>query len=393
MKNPMHVLVVAGEYNTPTESVGGAFIYPQLKALVDAGFKVGVLYPDLRGVMKSELRRFAFPMWTRNFEGILELGVEGLSIPKSHNLNRKWWDINALRLARRYVEREGPPDIVHAHFSCVAGPAASKVARQCGVPLFVTEHYTAFITGAVLPFDRRRAIDTFAHATVVLAVGGRLATAIQPLSATPVRILPNTVHSDFFQTAIEPPSDTTFKCVAVGGLRPIKGFDLLLRAFSKAFPNPNDAVRLRVCGEGAERGNLQKLIKALGLESQVVLLGSCSRMRICRELEDCNVFISSSWTETFGVSVTEALAAGRPVVATRSGGPEDTVGDHGLLCPPGDVGALATCLRQVCADRERWASRAPIIREQARTRFAPEVFAHRLRDIYDGALAARTGPR
>ena len=389
----MHVLVVAGEYNSPTDSVSGAFIQPQLKALAETGCKVGVIYPELRGATQVGLtgwRRFLFPMWHRCVEGVQEMGIEGFSIPKSSSLSRKLWDRQAVRLGCAYVQRHGRPDIVHAHFSFVAGPAASELARRFSAPLVVTEHYSGFLAGTVTPFDRKRAAETLARSAAVLAVSEPLSNAVQRFTRQGVRILPNVVHGDFFATSLHRQSETTFNLLTVGALRSVKGFDVLLRAFCAAFPDAHDSVRLRICGEGEERQNLESLVRTLGLQDRVALVGACSRAQICKEVEDCHVFVSSSWVETFGVSVIEALAAGRPVVATRSGGPEYNVtAENGLLCPRGDVDALAACLRQMLADRERWRSNAPSIREQARRLYSAEVFAGRLAAIYKDVLAGR----
>jgi glycosyltransferase involved in cell wall biosynthesis len=392
---PMHVLVVAGEYNSPTDDISGAFIQPQLRALAEIGCKVGVVYPELRGATQVGLsgwRRVLFPMWDRRIEGVQEMGVEGLAVPKSRTLSRTLWDRQAVRLGRAYAERHGRPDIVHAHFSFVAGPAAYELAERFSAPLVITEHYSGFLTWSVMPFDRDRTIKALARSAAVLAVGEALSKAIQRFAPHGVRVLPNVVHRDFFATSLHRQSETTFNILSVGGLRPAKGFDVLLKAFRAAFPNAHDSVRLRICGEGGERKNLESLIRSLALEDRAVLVGARSRTQICREVEECDLFVSSSRVETFGVSVIEALAAGRPVVSTRSGGPEYNVtADNGLLCPLGDVDALAACLREVRAARERWRSSASQIREGARGLYSAEVFAGRLVGIYKDVLAERAG--
>ena len=257
---PMHVLVVAGEYNSPTDNVSGAFIQPQLRALAEMGCKVGVVYPELRGATQvglTDWRRFLFPMWHRSVEGVQEMGIEGFSIPKSTTLSRKLWDRQAVRLGCAYVQRHGRPDIVHAHFSFVAGPAASELARRFSAPLVVTEHYTGFLVGTVTPFDSHRTAETLAHSAAVLAVGEPLSNAIQRFAQQSVRVLPNVVHIDFFTTSLHRQSETTFNLLTVGGLRSAKGFDILLRAFRAAFPDAHNSVRLRICGEGEERQNLE----------------------------------------------------------------------------------------------------------------------------------------
>ena len=124
----MHVLTIAGEYNTPENDVAGAFILPQLEALAAAGCKVGVVYPDLASPRKSlrrgALDRFRFPIWQRRTGAVDELGVLGVHAP-GRALTRQLWDLQARRLASLYVRTRGIPDILHAHFSFVARPATA----------------------------------------------------------------------------------------------------------------------------------------------------------------------------------------------------------------------------------------------------------------------------
>jgi hypothetical protein len=112
--------------------------------------------------------------------------------------------------------------------------------------------------------------------------------------------------------------------------------------------------------------------------------------------DDCDVFVLPSNSETFGVVLIEALACGKPVVATDCGGPRDIVTGPavGVLCPPRDEPALANALRDVAQrlpqfDRQH-------IRRQALERFDYFQLAARLADEYERLVfvlaPARAGP-
>ena len=77
---------------------------------------------------------------------------------------------------------------------------------------------------------------------------------------------------------------------------------------------------------------LHSLADSLGIRSQVEFLGPLSREQVVLEMSQCDVFVSSSTVETFGVVLIEAMAFGKPVLATRSGGPQDIIQEgQGLL--------------------------------------------------------------
>jgi len=138
--------------------------------------------------------------------------------------------------------------------------------------------------------------------------------------------------------------------VAVGRLEAQKGFDLLLPAFAKIADDQPDW-RLVIWGEGPERAALEAQRDRLGLTDRVDLPGLTERPG--QWVEDATVFVLSSRFESFGNVVTEAMAAGLPVVTTDCPwGPGEIVqhGVDGWLVASEDVAALAEGLATVMAD-------------------------------------------
>jgi glycosyltransferase involved in cell wall biosynthesis len=141
------------------------------------------------------------------------------------------------------------------------------------------------------------------------------------------------------------------RILAVGRLTAQKGFDCLLHAFASLHPHTGGS--LLIVGEGEERPALEALAQTLGIGGAVYMPGFFSPiLPVYREAE---VFALSSVYEGFGNVVVEAMAAGLPVVATRSGGPEEILenGQHGRLVPPGDAAALAAALRDALNNQLR----------------------------------------
>lgn len=111
----------------------------------------------------------------------------------------------------------------------------------------------------------------------------------------------------------------------VGRLVSLKGVDLLLRAFADVVALL--PAQLSVVGDGPQRGELEQLTTALGITDQVTFTGWLDQDDRAEVLNDCDLFVFPSLQEAGGLVVLEAMAAGRPVVAARWGGPAELLDD------------------------------------------------------------------
>jgi phosphatidylinositol alpha-1,6-mannosyltransferase len=137
--------------------------------------------------------------------------------------------------------------------------------------------------------------------------------------------------------------------LAMGRLVHKKGFDLLIRAFARIatdFPR----VHLLIAGDGEERAALERQIAESKMRERVCLLGFAERAKSIALFWGCEFFVLSSRLEPFGIVVAEAMAAGKAVLATKSGGVIDLMqpGVNGLLVDA-EVDALAQGLRAMLA--------------------------------------------
>ncbi len=175
----------------------------------------------------------------------------------------------------------------------------------------------------------------------------------------------------------------------VANLLPIKDHATLMRAFARlAAARP--AVRLVLVGDGPERSRLQELSAALGITERVVFAGRRSNDPNLHHLFEISVLCSVS--EGLPNSVLEAMAAGRPVVATRVGAAGDAVldGVTGSLVPTGDDAALTGALRALLDDPARARAMGDAGRQRAREKYSPESALRALEQLY-GRLAGVPG--
>lgn len=158
----------------------------------------------------------------------------------------------------------------------------------------------------------------------------------------------NPIIDDQFRTRAELPSrialhdDGIPLVLAAGRLRPVKGFDVLIRAFAEVVKSRS--ARLMILGEGPERDQLEALAADLGIADDVVMPGFDPNP--LPYMARASVFVSASIWEGFGNSIVEAMALGTPVVTTATDGPTEILegGRWGRIVPVGDTSALAKAI-------------------------------------------------
>jgi len=147
-------------------------------------------------------------------------------------------------------------------------------------------------------------------------------------------------------------------------------------------------LRLLMVGRGMQAGSLRQTAAALGLGSRVELRGGLPPDRLPVYHQAADVFVFASTSETQGLAVLEAMAAGLPIVAVRASGIEEIVSDgvSGLLVPE-DLGAFATAVDEILADPHLRAKLAMGARDGAAP-FGSIALAHRLIVAYQRAQGA-----
>jgi glycosyltransferase involved in cell wall biosynthesis len=138
-----------------------------------------------------------------------------------------------------------------------------------------------------------------------------------------------------------------------------------------------------LAGDGPERGKLEELANRLGIASRVVFLGE--RNDVPKLLVCCDVFVLPSMYEGLPVSVLEAMAVGRPVVATAVGGTDEVVEDGvtGILVPPREPAKLAAEITRVCDDRALADSLSAAGKRRVRESFSSSSMVSGVLDVYE----------
>ncbi len=385
----MHILVLPSWYPTDWWPSNGVFFREQAQALRAAGYRVGVIAP-----LQMSLWELTRPRWPGGvgFEddaGVPTYREENWAwLPRLPRASLHLWLASGRRLFRRYLREQGQPDVLHAHSILNAGVLGAELSQRYNIPLVVTEHSSAFAQEMILPWQERLVAQVTRRAQARVAVSPRLAELLNQRfdgDHFPWDCVPNLVDTDFFTPVPQPgranPGQVFF---TLGNLTEIKNQRSLIEAFARNFRG-KDAV-LWIGGEGEERARLMRQAQLEQVHNQVVFLGALGRAQVVEAMRQCDVFVLPSRYETFGVTVIEALSCGKPVVATRCGGPNEVVHDHnGLLVPPEDTAALGEALCRMAATLGRYD--AEQIRAACIAKFGKGVVVKHLGMIYQRVLA------
>jgi glycosyltransferase involved in cell wall biosynthesis len=168
---------------------------------------------------------------------------------------------------------------------------------------------------------------------------------------------------------------------AIGRLSPVKGHPVFIEAVRRVSGSGRSVQGLLV-GSGPEEGALRRLVKEKGMEDSFRFLKSDPDT--ARYLAMMDIFVFPSFREGLGLGLLEAMAAGRPCVASNVGGISDIVmdGETGLLFPAGDAAALSSLILRLLDDRglcERLGASAGVF---VRNNFSVGTMADRILNIY-----------
>lgn len=332
---------------------------------------------------EADIRVFG-PSPRRDAELIAEIH-EPIAVPRKG-------DLSAARNARAAL-RAWRPDVVHAQdrrAGLVSAGLPNVVHTYHGVPDDVGEQWFRAIPGAPSPSVYTRAV-----LTADALVARRVARTVAPARSM----------ARFLTTRLRVPVDRVTQidnCVAMGEPHPTagpvrkllfagllverKGLALLLEALATPGTMPPDAT-LTVAGDGPERLAVEALAGRPELAGRVRFLGFRSDIPVLLRQHDA--FVLPSTMEQQPLVVAEAMAAGKPVLATDTGGVPDMLtvpGAARYLARAGDVPSLTRELRSLFADPDP-GSTGLLLAAAARTRFSPEACTRQHLALYEQVAA------
>lgn len=337
-------------------------------------------------------------------EGVIR--VPGRALPNDPEDRLLSWKA----MHRTVLEQSGSYDLIHIQTPFVAHYAGVAAARKHGLPV-VTSYHTLFeeylqhyvpalpaswLRGLARQFSRRQCNAVDAVVVPSAAMASRLAnygvtTTLEVLpTGIPLARLAHGNGAVFRSThAIQPERPLA---LFVGRVAHEKNIGFLLQALVVAHRSCPSALLL-ITGDGPAKAALQQHAAQLGIADSVRFMGYLDRDT---ELPDCyaaaDAFVFASRTETQGLVLLEALAAGTPVIALAAMGTTDIVANApGCLSPPDDPHSFGLALGKLLADPELRASLAAQAKRTAAS-WSDTEMAARLAAFYQRLLAPRAQP-
>lgn len=295
--------------------------------------------------------------------------------------------------------KELRPDLVYVSQQVHDVRIARLINRLLGIPVIVHVHYPASpalglgILAALRKFPILISCSEFVRQTLTA----------HGVSADTVTVIHNAVDSarnappraaGNFRAELGIPSEAPL-IVCAGRLDPNKRQDTAIKAFLRVrdrFP----MARLAICGEAFDQSGYDRTLRQIADESgagqQILFLGH--RPDLADILADARIFCLPAVDEAFGLVFIEAMAAGLPVLACRSGAAPEIIvdGETGLLSEPDDAEALAGNLARLLSDSDFARRLGDAGRRRALDQFAPAPIARRWADHLLSAIG-RNGSR
>jgi L-malate glycosyltransferase len=380
------VLVLPSWYPNRIYPFSGSFVQDQARA-ISRIYDVAVLHPQwfgCRDMLTYQLGQRSGNEKETGFTVCRERAL--VPLPRQFKLGYHLYFRAAKRGFERMLSAWGKPDLIHAHVVLPAGWAASILGRRYGISVVLTEHSGPFSMHLRSKGQEQLVRETLSHIDQVIAVSPSLEKEIQTFHrGAETRVVGNVIRTDFFRPLKEKSQRAmarSLRFFSVALLSEQKGMRYLIEAMHLLARQGVTSFELIIGGDGPARGGLEELVKNFGLGDRCRVLGILTPLEVRNWIQQTDVFVLPSLGETFGIVLAEAMACGKPVIATRCGGPEFVVTQEtGLLVDVANARALADAMHQFVTERVMF--NPDLIRKSVVERYGEEAFLSAIANIYE----------
>ncbi|MBT9778325.1 glycosyltransferase [Clostridium sp. MCC353] len=275
-------------------------------------------------------------------------------------------------------------DVIHVHHPVLMGQTALYLGKKYGIPVAYTYHtrYEEYLhyfrlyremDAGFYPLNRAagyvkkrvvpRCMETFTNqCDLIFAPTGMMKDyLVKQGTRTRISVLPTGLDDSAFERNTERSGQIraqylrhgdTWLFATTARLEKEKNLEFLLRGIARLKERAETCFRIMIIGDGTERQNLERLSKQLGIEDQVVFTGKLPNDQVRHYLNAADAFLFASKSETQGIVLLEAMAAGCPVTAVKASGVSDVVkhGVNGYMTEE-DENAWAETIEQMMAEK------------------------------------------
>lgn len=389
----LKVLVIPAWYDT-ANPLTGVFFHEYCNAMTSY-CKVTLLNYEHHSFSKRWSKEKAVDKIADKKYGTLKMDYynpfPGKWLGLSAAIQRKQILQKAIALVKQYMKQEGKFDVIHIQSVCnnMTPLIAVALSTHFKIPYLVTEHYTSFeeagdsIYHPFTTYDEIKGIVR--NASMRLAVSNYASNYCSNCFAVDFATVYNIISDKFNGgTGGQNQAKSSFNFLCIGAFKKRKGQEYLIRAFADIVKDCPDGT-LTLVGQGPDESRLRALAVELGVEQRLTIMGHLSTQEFISVMKKASVLVSASQYELFGMTIVEAFFLGKPVLATRSGGPEELINSkNGLITDYADVKGMAENMRTVYRNYDRYDP--TVIRNEAVNKFSAAVIGPQMLDKYQQVI-------
>ena len=288
------------------------------------------------------------------------------------------------REIRRYIKRNGKPDLVHVHVAMKAGLIARWIKKKYKIPYVLTEHWTGYLTEAPENinthslFYRLATRNIFKNASGLTVVSNYLGNAIKNFYSTlNYLVIPNVVNTEIFYPVVK--SSEVLRFIHISTLNHQKNAEAILDAFSQIKTKVSN---FQVDIIGPKNDSLLQLTESLGLSNVINFFSEVPQTELAKYLQLSHALILYSRYETFGCVIIEANACGIPVLVSDLEVFKETVtvGFNGITASADNPTKLAEKILWFIENRQKFDANK--ISEATSKKYSYEVVGQQFDDWY-----------
>ena len=318
---------------------------------ISVQIKEGVqLYYKQIGIL-PKLNLFFFELWSRHYEALFDY----------------------------YIEQNSMPDLLHGH-GYLGGLVVAHLAEKKKLPYVITIHDTSLISEKLKTWKIELLTKALKNAAAVISVSNFLRSKLEELYKTDnVHVIPNFVHPRFFDKKLKQNAGPIFNFGIIGSLDKRKRVSMIVDSFQYLEDKLKQKIKIHIAGDGKERKRIERMVKLSKLENNIYLKGWVPRTEIVDFIDNMDCLLSLSALETFGISLIEAMAMGKPVISSNSGGVLDIVTPKtGILLQEINPNTLAVAMNEISL----LSIDSDFLRNYVHEKFGAETVSNTLMKIY-----------
>ena len=348
------ILYLSSQFPSHINPHIGVFSVERVRALSRSGCQVTVIAPVLMTPPPDlVLKPFKLASWFMKQVQLPNYSrIEGVEVHQP-----KWigppksifgWTINAfewvqIRRTSLLAAAKLKPQLILSSW-LPDGVAACQLGKYLDLPvLCIADGSDVNMWPKTYPYWHYARDILNRHASAIIYVSDALRLAGKAIGLHPPieMVIHNAVDVKAYEPSTNTRNDDTFSILVVGRMLPLKGHSILMEAFAEFSNRLGRESRLTFVGDGVLRHDLEQQAAQLGILPLVQFAGSVAPQQVIDYYQAADLLCLPSYSEGLPCVVIEAMACGKPVVASRVGGvPEVLDEQSGIMVPPGDPHAL-----------------------------------------------------